>query len=335
MSDKRVLIIYTGGTIGMSPSANGYKVEKGWLEHCLTKMPAIHDQTMPVWNLLEYESLIDSSNASIAFWQQIANDIAEHYDDYDGFIVLHGTDTMAYSASMLSYLLDGLAKPVIFTGAQVPLSEVRSDGNQNLINSLYIAAEYKIPEVCIYFNDVLLRANRAIKASAERFSAFQTPNYPKLAKGGITIAVNEGVLLPMPDKGLSVAKLKQTQVACYQFFPGMGYQVLEALLASSIQAVVLETFGAGHTPSNPKLLSLLHEASASGVVLVNCTQCMHGRVDMSAYSVGSELLNMGLVSAGDMTVEASVTKLQYLLSKESDVEKVKQLMAKNLRGERS
>ena len=334
MTKKRVLIIYTGGTIGMLPSGAGYKVKKNYLGQCLSKMPELADATMPEWDLIEYESLIDSSDANIKFWQKIADDIEKHYQDYDGFIVLHGTDTMAYTASMVSFLLEGLAKPVIFTGSQVPLSVIRSDGHNNVVNALYIAAHYKIPEVCICFNDSLLRANRATKISAARFTAFKTFNYPKLARIGINIDVDAKALLPMTDKKLCVAQLQDTHVACFRFFPGMAHQILEAMLEKPTQAIVLETFGAGHIPTDPALLSLLKEAADSGVILVNCTQCSHGKVDMAAYHIGKELLAMGMLSAGDMTVEATVTKLQYLLSQKKVVQdKLKELIGSNMRGE--
>lgn len=335
MTKKRVLIIYTGGTIGMLSSDAGYKVKKNYLGQCLSKMPELADADMPDWDLVEYESLIDSSDANIEFWQKIADDIKRYYQDYDGFIVLHGTDTMAYTASMVSFLLEGLAKPVIFTGSQVPLSVIRSDGHNNVVNALYIAAHYKIPEVCICFNDSLLRANRATKISAARFTAFKTFNYPKLARIGINIDVDTKVLLPMTEKKLSVVQLQDTHVACFRFFPGMAHQILEAILEKPTQAIVLETFGAGHIPTDSALLSLLKEATASGVFLVNCTQCPHGKVDMAAYHIGKELMGMGMLSAGDMTVEAAVTKLQYLLSQDFKPDMVQALFGTNLRGELS
>jgi L-asparaginase len=336
MKHKKILIIYTGGTIGMCASQNGYQTKKDWLSDTLSSLYELQDERMPSWDIIEYDPLLDSANASPQLWQAIADDIAKHYDDYNGFLVLHGTDTMAYSASAVSFLLDNLAKPVIFTGSQVPLSEIRSDARLNVVNSLYMMAHYELPEVCIYFDNKLLRGNRSVKTSASRYSAFDSPNYPVLAKVGVNVDLRTKHLQSKPEQPFSSHHLKQVHIASIRLFPGIDVRVLENILAKPTQALIIESYGAGNAPTNRQDLSdLLHQAAQNNILVVNCTQCLHGFVKMQTYATGCMLAAKGVIGAADMTTEATLAKLYYLLSQDLELAQLRKLMLTDLRGELS
>lgn len=332
--DKKILIINTGGTISSVQSKAGYQPLNGHVEQALKAIPALDHADMPSYEILEYEPLLDSSNLTYEAWNQIALDIKKHYEAFDGFVIFHGTDSMAYTASALSFMLEHLDKPVILTGSQIPLTEVRNDAVDNALTSIWLCAHQPIREVCIYFNQHVLRGNRTQKVSSSRFDAFDTPNFPHLAEVGTDVNLASGLLLPEHKQPLCVQTLKPKCIANFRLCPGVSFDVLETLLSMPLDALVLETYGSGNAPNQSKrFLAMLKEASERGVIIVNSSQCPHGRVEMSQYATGHALKEIGLLSGYDMTPEAIYCKLLYLLSKYDKVDVIKAEMSKNLMGE--
>jgi len=333
---KNILILNTGGTISAIKTKQGYVPSQGYVSKALANIPALSHVDMPNYIVKEYQPLLDSSNMTVSDWNRIAEDIADNYVNFDGFVIFHGTDTMAYTASALSFMLEHLGKPVILTGSQIPLSEVRNDAVDNVITSLWLCAHQPINEVCVYFNQCLLRGNRAQKVSCQRFKAFDSPNFPHLADIGIDIELTTELLHPRSTKPFHLQTVREHFIANVRLFPGFTTDVLAYILQQPIHGLVLETYGAGNAPNNDlRFLQLLKEACLRGVVIVNCSQCRHGRVEMSQYATGSSLKEAGLISGHDMTPEAAHCKLLYLLSKYQDPGKVKSLMETNLCGELS
>jgi L-asparaginase len=331
---KRVYIAHTGGTIGMSPTREGYRPARGNLQKQMQRMPELVHPSMPEYVIHDYDPLLDSSNMTPAEWVTIADDIAEHYDDFDGFIVLHGTDTMAYTASALPFMLQGLGKPVVITGSQIPLCEVRNDARENLITSLLIAAGYAIPEVCLYFGGKLLRGCRATKVNADGFAAFDSPNFPPLGTVGIEIEINWDLVRKEKRKRLRVQKLGSPVVSALRLFPGISPDLVRNVLRPPLQGLVLEAYGIGNGPDQDKaFIAALEEATKRGVVIVDCTQCLEGTVNLSEYAAGSALARAGVISGYDMTAEAALAKLYYLLSRGDSSARVKRELTKDLRGE--
>ena len=332
-SRKSVYVAYTGGTIGMRPGSSGYEPAPGFLAQQMAKLAALDSDAMPHFKVHEYQPLLDSANMSPADWVKLGRDIMANYHRYDGFIVLHGTDTMAFSASALSFMFQNLGKPIVFTGSQIPLCEVRTDARENLITSLLIAAGEPIPEVCLFVGHRLLRGNRATKVSARQFLAFRSPNYPALGEAGVELTVHRQRFLPAPRDSVAFNEVGGAQVADLRIFPGITPETLRSFLRPPLEGAVLHTYGVGNAPDRPELLAVLRRASERGVVLVNCTQCLEGSVRMGAYATGSALADAGVVSGYDMTPEAALTKLYYLLSHDLDPDEVRRQMQENLRGE--
>lgn len=317
----------------MRPSKKGYVPAAGFLSQTIAKMPEFHRQEMPGFTIHEYDSLIDSADMSPLDWQYIANDILQHYQDYDGFIILHGTDTMAYTASALSFMLENLGKPVIVTGSQIPLAQLRSDGQENLLNALYLAANFPIPEVTLFFNNKLLRGNRSRKVDADGFDAFGSPNFPVLLKAGINIEVKAGTVTPISEDPLSVSDVTPQPVGVVSLYPGISAEVIRNILMQPVKALILLSYGVGNAPQNAALLGELQQANQNGILILNCTQCLRGKVNMSGYANGNALQDIGVLSGGDMTPEAALAKLHYLLSKDLSLQEMKTLLATDLRGE--
>ena len=332
---NKVLIVYTGGTIGMVQDENG-SLHPFALDRIYDAVPQLKNCNYGI-DSVTLDRIIDSSNMTPSLWVDIASIIERRYDDYDGFVVLHGTDTMAYTASALSFMFKNLAKPIVLTGSQLPLGMLRSDGRENIICALEIASarECVIPEVCIFFESHLYRGNRSTKLNAENFDAFESYNYPSLAKVGINIRFKEHLFLPMPAAPLQVRKQFDTRVAVLKLFPGIGESVVRAVLnAPDLQGVVIETYGSGNAPTDPWFISALDEAIRRGIIILNVTQCKAGAVKMRQYAASCDMDRIGVIGAGDITIDAAITKLMYLLGNFPDnKEHVKQRLSQSLRGE--
>jgi len=332
---KRIYVAYTGGTIGMMQSTQGFVPAKGHLTESINALPEFHRSEMPDFTISEYQPLIDSSNMTPSDWQRIADDIKANYDDYDGFVVLHGTDTMAYTSSALSFMFENLSKPVIVTGSQIPLSQLRSDGQVNVLNALFIAANYPISEVSLFFNNKLYRGNRCIKAYADGFNAFDSPNMPVLLEAGINIQLVAGTLAHSVDKvePLQLSTMTPQPVGVVHLYPGISSEVIENVIKQPVKALILRSYGVGNAPQDKALLACLRKAKEQGIVVVNCSQCIKGTVNMSGYATGNALSETGVISGHDMTLEATLTKLHYLLSKNLSYDEMCEQMDKSLRGE--
>lgn len=336
LNHKNILVIYTGGTIGMVSTYQGYDMETGYLSKAIAGNRDLYYYNMPSFEVKEYDDLIDSSNIEPKRWVAIALDVIKNYDNYDGFVILHGTDTLAYTASVLSFMLGDIQKPVIVTGSQIPLSKVRSDGISNIMNSLIFACSDDINEVCVYFNQKLRRGNRTTKASATDFDAFISPNYPSLAYVGIDLDLKKKRLWKRKIKTdiVDLENFKVPKIAILNIFPGMDGEILDTILRPPLQGLILKTYGAGNIPNDENILKSLAEANKRGVVIVNCTQCMYGTVKMGAYKSASGLVDTGVISGFDMTDEAALGKLFYLLSQPKlSQDDVKNAFARSLQGE--
>lgn len=317
----------------MEKTAKAYQPQPGSLTRLLSEMSELKHPDMPTYTLHEYEPLIDSADATPALWTMIGEDIINHYDKYDGFIVLHGTDTMAYTTSALSFMFENLTKPIIVTGSQVPMGHVTTDARENVINALYMASHYEIPEVCLFFNNKLLRGNRAKKISATSYTAFDSPNFNPLGEVATTIKIRHNKLLPMPTKKTHFQKITFPCIGSISLFPGMSLKFMHNLLSKPLQALVIETYGSGNAPADKELYRILEKANEQNIIVVNCTQCLHGRVKMHSYANGKALLEVGVISANDMTLEATICKLYYLFSCNFTTNEIKKKLQENIRGE--
>lgn len=337
---SRVLLIYTGGTIGMNRNKSNGALEPLDFGHLLSNIPELRlfDTLIATY---QFNPPIDSSDMSPDRWTALAHVIADNYDQYNGFVVLHGTDTMAYTASALSFMLENLSKPVIFTGSQLPIGQLRTDGKENLITSLEIAAarnpdgSARVPEVGIYFNGHLLRGNRTTKQSAEEFNAFESYNYPHLVKAGVHITYHdERMLKPNPSKPFKPHFKLDNSLFILSLFPGVREDHIQHILSlPNIRSVVLRTYGSGNAPKSPALLKALEQGTKNGKIIVNISQCMQGYVEMFRYDTGFQLQEAGVISGYDSTVESAITKLMHLQTHYDNPEQIRSLMQQSLRGE--
>lgn len=329
---KRIYVAYVGGTIGMKATDNGYAPVPGHLTAQIRDRPELHSAEVPELAITEYTPLLDSANARPADWLRVARDIWQHRAHYDGFLVLHGTDTMAYTASALAFLLRGLGKPVVVTGSQIPLGVLRSDGRQNLLTSVLVAARDDVREVCLVFGSKILRGCRAVKASASGFEAFESPNMAPLGAAGVTIEVDSSRLRAVEPVAVGLPMALDAPVGLLRVYPGMPASLLRAALAPPLRGLVLEAYGAGTIPDgDPEWVGALSEARE--VVVTVVSQCVDGRVDLGAYATSAPLVEAGAVGGFDMTTEAAYAKLVVLLSEGRPVDEVRALMATDLAGE--
>jgi len=328
--NKKILLLTTGGTIASLPGGEGLEPQRsGVMERELNQLRTYYDITV------QDVMCLDSSNIRPEDWQFIARHIFENRAGFDGIVVSHGTDTMAYTASALSFMLKGLNKPVILTGSQIPLCETRSDGRDNLITSMMIAGEGKVREVCIYFGSLLLRGNRATKYSADGMQAFVSPNYPPLATAGISIQYNESAFLRHRSEKFECRQFTDVPIGVLKIFPGIRFDLFESIISDKLKGIVLETFGSGNMPDDGNLLPILEKARQNGTVVTVCSQCPQATVDMSTYEAGSALQKAGAACGRDMTTEAAVAKLYYLFSVYSSAEQFKFNLERDIRGELS
>lgn len=334
-----ILIIYTGGTIGMKQDPVDGTLKPFDFSQIHEEVPELGKFNVRI-DTYTFNPLIDSSDVEPGMWVSLAELIQENYDDYDGFVVLHGTDTMAYSASTLSFMLKNLSKPVIFTGSQLPIGTLRTDGKENLVSAIEIAgakdAEGRamVPEVAIFFGAKLLRGNRATKMNSDSFDAFDSPNCPPLAIAGIDIRYNPSVIVAPSPGSLKVQLKLDTRVSFLRLHPGITPQVARNIACGEeTRAVILETYGSGNAPSKPWLMDIIREAVAMGKILVNISQCKKGRVNMDLYATGRSLKDAGVVSGDDLTPEAALGKLFTLMGLSDNNSWVKSRFSEDLRGE--
>lgn len=334
-----LLLIYTGGTIGMveNPETGAlHPIDFDRLQYEIPELKKF-DCSLTVESLKEP---IDSSNMSVEIWIELLEIIEKNYNRFDGFVIMHGSDTMAYTASAMSFLLENVNKPIIFTGSQLPIGKIRTDGKENLITAIEIASARErgkpvVPEVALYFEYSLYRANRTTKVSAENFEAFQSPNYPLLAEAGVHIKYNHFAIRHAEDKKLIVRKNIVNEVASIKIFPGIRRDVFHAIAGlPNLKGLILETFGSGNVPSDSWFTEEIMQLHDKGVIVLNITQCTTGRVIQGKYETGIHLERAGVLSGGDMTFEAAITKLMYLLScNELSLNEKKRYLTTNIRGE--
>jgi len=348
---SRVLVLHTGGTIGMREGPRGFAPVRGALAEELARRPPLCDPslsdpaagtfvTAPFedgarvhYVLEEYDPLLDSANLDLSHWARFAHHLGREYASYDGFVLLHGTDTMSYTASALSFVLEGLGKPVVLTGSQIPLARVRSDGLSNLLSALWFAGESHLPEVMLAFHQRVLRGNRSTKRDASGLDAFDSPNFPMLGEIGIDLRIHRDRALPPPTVPFRVNDALSPNVAALRLYPGMTRDILENFLRAPLEGLVLETYGSGNAPdTRADLMGVIEEATRRGVIVLNVTQCLKGTVS-AAYQAGRVLADVGVLPGADLTAEAALTKLSWLLGQRLERTEIQRLLVTPLRGE--
>ncbi|GAA4310905.1 asparaginase [Compostibacter hankyongensis] len=335
----KILIIYTGGTIGMIFDQKKQTLRPLAFSEIKNSIPEMYRLGYHFF-VHHFKPPIDSSDMQPEIWVEIAGIIERNYDYYDGFVILHGSDTMSFTASALSFMLENLSKPVVLTGSQLPIGEIRTDARENIITALEIAAarneqgEAMVPEVVIYFDFMLFRGNRSKKYNAEKFEAFYSMNYPALAEAGVAIKYREQYVLPIPSAPLTVHKKLDTHIAVLKIFPGITPGVVQAILDTpGLRGVILETFGSGNASTAAWFIRSLKAAVDRGILILNITQCDGGSVEFGRYETSKHLQEIGILCGFDMTFEAAVTKMMYLLGQHQDRQEIKRLLQTSLRGE--
>jgi L-asparaginase len=338
-SKVNILLIYTGGTIGMVRDFETGALKTFNFNKLLKNIPELKLLDCDITSI-SFENPIDSSNMNIQEWTKLANIIQKNYDEYDGFVVLHGTDTMSYTASAISFMLENLNKPVVFTGSQLPIGDLRTDAKENLITAIQVAALHKnnkpvIQEVCLYFEYKLYRGNRTTKISAEHFNAFSSPNFPALAVSGVHLKVDENLLFKiLKTKKLKLNTAFDDNVAILKIFPGINQSVIKSVLAiPNLKGMILETYGAGNATTAKWFIDMLADAIKRGLHIINVTQCSGGNVNMGSYETSMQLMKIGVISGNDITTEAAITKLMYLLGKKVSKQDFKMQYETSLCGE--
>jgi L-asparaginase len=339
-NETAILIIYTGGTIGMVKDPKTGALHPFDIENLYQHIPVLNEYQFTI-DSISFDPLIDSSNMNPTFWAKMAKVIEENYEKYDGFVILHGSDTMAYSASALSFMLENLNKPVILTGSQLPLGVIRTDGRENFINAIEIASAYEegtpiVPEVGLYFENQLFRGNRTYKANAENFEAFQSPNLQPLADVGVHIRYYKDRILKPNFKKLKVWTEFDENVAILKLYPGISKNLVKSILnTEGLKGIVLETYGSGNALTEDWFLKEIEEAIQKGIIIYNVTQCRGGSVEMGKYETSVRLANLGVIGGSDITTESAIIKLMYLLGKKFSTEEVKKWLEQPIRGELS
>ncbi len=325
-------MIYTGGTIGMVKGDDN-SLKPFDFEKLTAKIPELKKFDVEL-SAIAFKKPIDSSNMNPKTWVHLANLIGQHYEQYDGFVILHGSDTMAYTASALSFLLENLCKPVILTGSQLPIGIRRTDAKENLITAIEIAKSGNTPEVCVYFEYKLLRGNRTVKINAEHFEAFDSPNFPVLAEAGVKIKYHQKANCNIKTP-LKVHNKMSTSVALLKLYPGIPHELVKTLFNSNCKGIILETFGSGNASTDTEFLKTLESTIHNGKIILNISQCLAGTVSQGLYETSSQLQKLGVISGKDMTTEAALTKMMFLLAQELPVIELKRKLANSLRGELS
>ena len=333
----KILIIYTGGTIGMvndSETGSLIPFDFGQIRQNVPELARLNYDL----EVHSFDPILDSSNMDPTAWVELARIIESRYDQFDGFVILHGSDTMAFTASALSFMLENLSKPVVLTGSQLPIGEIRTDAKENLITALEIAATRKqhaamVPEVCIYFDYQLFRGNRSIKYNSEKFEAFQSPNYPLLGEAGVSLSFYKNYIQHQPKEPFKVHYNLNPDIGVLKLYPGISKNAVDAITQSAVAAIVLETFGSGNTTTAAWFTERLQAAVDSGKIIVDISQCQGGSVQLGKYETSKRLEKMGVLSGYDMTFEATVTKLMFLMGQRLSREEIVQGMARSLRGE--
>ncbi|MEJ5993035.1 type I asparaginase [Pedobacter sp. Du54] len=333
----KILIIYTGGTIGMvndSKTGSLIPFDFSQIKENVPELARLDYQL----SVHSFKPILDSSNMNPEIWAELATLIEAKYDDFDGFVILHGSDTMSFTASALSFMLQNLAKPVVLTGSQLPIGEIRTDAKENLITALEIAAtkngdQAMVPEVCIYFDYQLFRGNRSIKYNSEKFEAFQSPNYSILAEAGVNLSFYNNYILPCSDKEFSIHTHLNSNIGVLKMYPGITESAVKAITDSKVDAIILEAFGSGNTTTATWFINCLENAITQGKIIIDISQCKGGSVHLGVYETSKKLQEMGVVSGYDMTFEATVTKLMFLMGQDLSIEEIKHLMEVSIAGE--